>query len=466
MLNSKKQPIYFLNLPSPVPMVRRYMCSSFADKYLFPPHDLLSLAGVARARGYKVYFTDAVAENMDQAQILEKIAAIQPQLIISIMSFELFDKDVDEVKAIKDAFPHILFGLFGHYPTNFSQDTIALTGADFVLMGEPDQIFDNLLARWNDVVLPTDIAGTVIKQVDNSVVANEEDRRVPNPNLLPMPAYDLLVPSLYSEPFMDYPTGVIQSARGCPYKCNYCVHSFGTKLTVLTPENVMEHILFLKNTHGIKSLRFIDDTFTAIPSRVIKLCKLMIEADMNLPWTCLSRADTLDEEMLHWMKKAGCIRLNIGIESGSQKVLDFLDKGLNVTDALHAMQSARKIGLEILGFFITGAPNETDEDIQLSIQFAKKTCDFIVVDYLKVYPGTPLFDKISNKVNFSLYPYINEFKDPQHNAMAAAKRSAMYRGFYFSSNFLLRSPKHILKSAPHLMAAVPYVIKQALKRTN
>jgi radical SAM superfamily enzyme YgiQ (UPF0313 family) len=436
------------------------MCSSFADKYLFPPHDLLSLAGVARAQGHEVFFSDAVAEGLLSEQVLQKIRDIKPQLIVSIMSFELFDKDVDEVRVIKNVYPDVYIVLMGHYPTHFPKETLELTGADMVLLGEPDHIFHNLLDAWKNGSPPIDISGTVIRQNAQSLIINGEDRRVPNPNLLPMPAYDLIIPSLYSEPFMRQPTGIIQSARGCPYKCNYCVHSFGTKLTVLTPENVLEHILFLKHNLGVKSLRFIDDTFTAIPSRVIKLCKLMIEAQVNLPWTCLSRADTLHEEMLHWMKKAGCIRLNIGFESGSQKILDILDKGLILNDCLAGIEAARKIGLEILGFFLTGVPHETDEDLRCSIDFARKYCDFIVVDTLKVYPGTPLFDKFKELVTFSLYPYTNTFNNQIYKNAAEQKRKWFYKSFYYSPRFAFKNAAQILRYPHHLKTAVAYVLKR------
>lgn len=451
--------ILFLNLPSTIPVVRRYMCSSFPPKLLFPPHELLSLTGVAKELGHHVAFTDASAERIDMLEVFEIIRKEKPKLIISILSFELFDKDVDMIREIKEMFPNIIYGIFGHYPTHFAKESIALSKADFVMRGEPDNILKQLLNNWkND--LPENIIGTFVNK-SQTLYDNGEDKRIPNPNELPIPPYNMLKNKYYGEPLMPQPFGLIQSARGCPYQCNYCVHSFGTKLTMLTPENVIEHILFLKKVHNIKSLRFIDDTFTAIPSRVIDICKLIIDKEIDISWTCLSRADTLNEEMLFWMKKAGCVRINVGIESGSQKILDYLNKKINIDNCISNLQYAKKIGIEVMGFFLTGIPGETDEDILESINFAKQTCDYILVDTLKVYPGTPLFDKLREQVTFTLYPYQNYFSDEKRNKMAAARRSYFYRKFYLSQSFVLQIPFKILPHLSQLKVMVKYVMKRA-----
>ncbi|MCS6933614.1 MAG: B12-binding domain-containing radical SAM protein [Chitinophagales bacterium] len=458
--------IWFLNLPAAIPVVRRYMCSSFAERYLFPPHDLLALAAVARAAGHRVVFTDAVAECIGIQQVIRLSETIRPDLVVSIMSFELFDKDVSAVKMLKQSMPDVPYILIGYYPTEFPHETLALTGADMVMLGEPDHVFENVLKYFSPRNLPEHITGTVVRKSTGDILANEPDRRVPNPNLLPMPAYDLIIPKHYKEPFMPNPVGVIQSARGCPYFCNYCVHSFGTKLTVLTPENTLEHILFMKKHLGVRSLRFIDDTFTAVPSRVIKLCRLMIEHKVNLPWTCLSRADTLyDEEMLLWMRKAGCIRLNIGFESGSQRILDILEKGYEIEKCIPHVKKARKMGFEILGFFLTGIPEETVEDIHYTLKMAKELCHFAIVDTLKIYPGTPLHNRYKHLLHFSLMPYKNEFTDPLLTQKATKHRKYIYRKFYFRPAQLFNFPLSIYTDAS-IKDTIPYVFKMVSRKVT
>ena len=452
--------ILLLNLPCHLQVTRRYMCSTQNEMYLFPPHDLLALAGIAQNSGHDVFFFDAVAEMANTGSCHQYIQSVKPEMLISIMSFEWFDKDVDEVKAIRNQFPELKIGLFGHYPTHFPKETIVLTDADFVLLGEPDNVFDNFLKVTKNGKIPENVIGTAVKCVDGIILENQEDRRVPNPNLLPMPPYDLLKAEFYQEPFLKSPMGLIQSARGCPYMCNYCVHSFGTKLTALTPENVITHILFLKKTFNIQSLRFIDDTFTAVPSRVIKICKLMIEHNLNLQWSCLSRADTLNEEMLQWMKKAGCIRLAIGIETASQRLMDELNKGTRADEALKSVLRAKEMGFQIMTFYLVGIPGETEEDVNASIAFAKKTSHFISVDELLVYPGTPLYDKYAHLVEFSLYPYKNRFKDDALNRKATARKNRFFRSFYLRPSFMLSAPKQVFAHYS-LKDAVRYVMRRS-----
>ena len=459
LLFSSNMKVLFLNLPADVLVVRRYMCSSFAESFLFPPHDLISLAGIANSfPAINVSFLDAVAERKDFNSTLSFIKKELPDIIVSIISFELYDKDVLIVKSIKENFPGTSIILFGHYPTQFPEETLNYSGADIVISGEPDLIFSKILGQLLSKKSLTEINGISFRKIGGELLIGKKDKRVPNPDLLPMPAYELLNNNLYSEPLMLKPFGLIQTARGCPYQCNYCVHSFGTKLTMLSAENILDHILRLKALHNIRSLRFIDDTFTVIPSRVIEICKKIIDNNLKIQWTCLARADTLDEEMLIWMKQAGCIRLNIGMESGSQKILDILNKGMSADKALRQLQTVKKTGLEMMGFFLTGVPGETDDDIKESIAFAKEAgFNYVAVDTLKVYPGTPLFEKFKDKIDFSLFPYRNNFLDENFNMKAIYYRKEFYRNFYFSMNYLLRAPAKNLMKIEHVGLLIDYV---------
>jgi radical SAM superfamily enzyme YgiQ (UPF0313 family) len=264
--------------------------------------------------------------------------------------------------------------------------------------------------------------------------------RLPDPSVLPMPAYSLLEIDAYFEPFLPKPFGMIQTARGCPYQCNYCVKSFGTKLTTRTPAQIIEEIKVLRQLFGIKSLRFIDDTFTAVPSRVIEICKLMVAEGFNLQWSCLSRADTLNEEMLQWMKKAGCKRIYIGVESGSQRVLDYYNKRINVQDALENIKMCERIGIETMGFFMVGMADETREDFEQSLAFAiKSNLTFVMLSELVPYPGTPLFPMMKDKINFSLMPYVNEYKDPKLRNQYHKWEKEFYFRFYFRPAYIART---------------------------
>jgi anaerobic magnesium-protoporphyrin IX monomethyl ester cyclase len=438
-----------LNLPNRNQVVRRYMCSYLAPNFLLPPQELIALGAVARDwKKQEVKLLDCIAENYKTDDVRRYIAEFQPQVIISISGFECFEEDMNEITAIKQQFPEVTFLLFGHYATLFYKEILTQVPVDYILLGEPDLIFSSLYDLLSGECAPEDVKGIAYRNAQGEVVMRASDGRIPDPNQLPMPAYDLLPAKKYFEPFLPAPFGMIQSARGCPYQCNYCVKSFGTKLTMLTPERILEDILFLKKHHGIKSLRFIDDTFTAIPKRVIKLCQLMVEAKVDLTWTCLSRADTISEEMLMWMQKAGCKRLYIGVESGSQSMLDYYNKGVDAEASIQNLLLCKKYGIETAAFFLAGMPNETREDFEASINYAiRSQLDYVLVSELTPYPGTALFEKLRSDIDFSVLPYRNELKrEPGHAENYKKLEKEFYRRFYMRPGYIFGSAKRLIRN--------------------
>lgn len=437
----------FLNLPSETRLMRRYMCSYNSPTFLFQPIELLCLAGIYREwKNGEPLLLDAVAEEKDLNDVLEYIKVHQPEFIITLSGFECFEEDMNTITEIKESFPDIPIILFGHYATQFPEIIMEKIPVDYIIHGEPDMIFSDLLDAIQNKKALSEIHGLSYK-LNDEIFHQKGHSRIPNPNELPLPAFDLLQNHLYSEPFFPKPYGLIQSARGCPYQCNYCVKSFGTKLTALSPENIILQVETYIELFKIESFRFIDDTFTAVPSRVISFCKLMIEKNyQHLKWSCLSRPDTLDREMLQWMKKAGCVRIYIGMESGSKDVLDFYNKRIDLEQALSDLQFAKSLGFELMGFFMVGAPIEMRKEVNESINFAIKAgFDFIVIGKLITYPGTSLFDKMQKEVNFSLLPYINEFQNIEQEKNAIKLQKYFYRKFYFNPRILIKIIKGKIK---------------------
>lgn len=430
--------VLLLNLPHHAQVMRRYMCSSLAPNYLFPPQELLSLGGIVREwKQAPVYLLDAIAEKMDTDAVIETIRSQSPGIIVTIAGFEMIETDLQQVAQIKAVFPDTPVVLFGHYPTQFPQEILQRFPVDYIILGEPDLIFSELYDALAGQRPPEEVAGIAYRNAYGEVTVMKDYRRVPDPNRLPSPTYDLLKIEHYHEPFMPKPFGMVQSARGCPYQCNYCVKSFGTKLTLLTPERMMEEVRSLHERFGIRSLRFIDDTFTAVPKRVVEFCRLMVASGLNIQWTCLSRVDTVNEEMLGWMKKAGCKRIYFGVESGSPKILDYLNKEVDVEQARENLLTCRKMGIETAGFFMLGYPVETAEDLEHSIDFAiRSKLSFIAVAEITPYPGTALYNRLRDRVDFSLFPYKNEFKDRTLHENFLKNERIFFRRFYLRPRYL------------------------------
>lgn len=454
--------VLFLNLSNKEQITRRYMCSYVSPESLFPPLELISLAAIARSNDMEVSLLDAIALDLNPQEVDQKIKDFQPDLIVSILGLECIEEDCAEVQRIKRDFPSIKYLVFGHYATQFPKEVIAQAAADYLIMGEPDMIFNALTKQLVNGASIDEIGGIVYVTANGEIKVQGEDKRIPDPNILPLPAYDLLPEDKYYEPVMPRPYSMIQTARGCPYPCTFCVKSYGSKLTIQSPERVVDEIENLVKLFGIRSLRIIDDTFTVNKRRVIQICEELVKRNFNIEWCCLSRTDNLNDEMLGWMKRAGCTRIYFGLESGSQRILDLYEKRINVEEAVETLLLCREHGIETTGFFMSGFPEETDEDFEKTIDFAKRAkLTFASVNPLTPYPGTSLFDRLKDKLNFQLFPYENSFKDPQISIDFTRRKKKFYTEFYMRPSYVLGNTGAIIKNfseiSSHAVGLLKYV---------
>lgn len=430
-----------LNLPATEQITRRYMCSYVSPESLMPPLELISCASVAREwHQITTKLVDAIAEKKSVASTAKTIADFAPQVVLALTGFECFEADVEVCKKLKEQLPHTKLILFGHYATHFPQETLRQSGADFVILGEPELVLHELLAALkNDDV--SSVSGIAYLK-DGVLEKQGTTERIKDPNQLPIPAYDLLPKGAYYEPLFAKPYGMIQTMRGCPYQCNYCVKSYGSKLAQLSTERIVAEMKMWINLHQVKAIRFIDDTFTINRRRTIELCQAIIKEEIQVEWACLSRTDNLDEELLTWMKKAGCKRIYFGMESGSQRMLDIYKKNVNVEEAKVALQMCRTVGIETAAFFMSGHPEEIEQDFQETLAFAKAAnLNYASFNPLTPYPGTGLFNELNSLLEFSIYPYKNEWKDKAIYDKFDANKMRFYKGFYLRPKyFIVNSP--------------------------
>lgn len=414
------------------------MCSYNAPSMLFPPIELLYLAGIAREWHNKsITLLDAIADRLSFDSTVEKINKFKPDLIVTITGFEIFEIDIHSINNIKKKIPYSYMCVFGYYPTQFPELTFKNCLTDFILEGEPDINFSNLIDYLDGKIEKQELFGVFYFDDGSNLVLKKGAGRIRKPDILPFPAHDLVNTRKYFEPFMPQPFMLIQTARGCPYTCNFCVRSYGQKLSVRSVDNIIEEIVWLKKIHKIKSFRIIDDTFTATPKRVIEFCQLLIQKNVNVTWSCLSRSDTLNAEMIDLMKKSGCKRIYIGFESGSSKILKELNKDVDFGLVMQNIRLLKKHKIEVSGFFMVGHPEETNEDFMDSIDLAIKTdLDYAMAFEFVCYPGTKVFELYKDQIHFSLIPYKNDFKNNETNEKARDRVKVFYRKFYFRPKYI------------------------------
>ncbi len=213
---------------------------------------------------------------------------------------------------------------------------------------------------------------------------------------MPFPMHELLPLQKYRMPLIKGPFTFIVTSRGCPAGCTYCIKhvSYQYSARLRSPELLVEEMWQLKK-QGIHNIHMYADLFTVNREQVVELCKLMIKEEINIKWTCNSRVDYVDEEMLQLMAKAGNWLISWGIESGNEQILKHARKGAYPDKAKLALTWARQAGIKNWGYFIIGLPGETEETIRETIDFAKKLpLDIALFHVAAPYPGTPFFFEV------------------------------------------------------------------------
>jgi radical SAM superfamily enzyme YgiQ (UPF0313 family) len=228
----------------------------------------------------------------------------------------------------------------------------------------------------------------IIKNIPRPFVADLDD--------MPIPAHELLPLKTYKMPMMKGPFTFIVTSRGCTAGCTYCIKhvSYQYSVRLRSPEKIVEE-LWVLNRLGIHNIHMYADLFTVSRDQVVGMCKLIIEQGLKLRWTCNSRVDYVDEEMLTLMSKAGCWYISWGIESGNEQILKHARKGTYPERAFHSLALAHKAGINNWGYFIIGLPGETEQTIRETIDFAKKLpLDIALFHIAAPYPGTPFFFEV------------------------------------------------------------------------
>ncbi len=438
--------IALVNLPHGTPVVRRYMCSYNSPIFLFPPLELMSAGTVLRDQGgHEVMVWDAIASQATTDELAQSLAAWRPQLIVSLMGFEIFEQDVDAVRQLRSALGAIPWALFGHYPSVFPAEVLRLTGADWIVHGEPEITLLEL-CQAGGLGDPSAIAGLSYRNGEG--VAHSRPRPwLKEFEQLPPPDYDLVGLAPYSEFLLPRPFVVVQSARGCPFGCNFCVRSYGQRLALRPAAQILDEIAGLVRRRGVRSVRFIDDTFFTAKARVLEICRGFRERLPDVVWSCLSRADTLDDRVIAEIGASGCRRVYIGIESGSQRILERYNKGYDVASLPGTVEALRRARIEVGAFFMVGHPEETEDDFAQTLRLARTLkLDYATIGKTIPYPGTPLYDEYRDQVDFSLYPYRNDWRDPGRRRQLDDWERRFYRALYLNPHYLLRNAHHAWQS--------------------
>lgn len=262
---------------------------------------------------------------------------------------------------------------------------------DIIVRGEPEKTVEEIISG-----APVTVIRGISYYKDGKITHNP-DRELIDLNELPIPAYDVLPMEKYHYNVSDFPKPftIIESSRGCPYRCVFCFKAMhGNLYRPRTPENVIKEIEYLVNNFNIKSIYFQDLEFTLDKERVIKICQLIRQNNWDISWGCASRVQDIDEELLMNMKLAGCKIISFGVESLSNSILNNIKKGVKREKVKEVKKMCDKHGITFNPFYTQGHIGESKETIIESLRYARLIGLSHPLHPGKIipYPGTELFD--------------------------------------------------------------------------
>ncbi len=365
----------------------------------FPPLGIETLAPVLRTHGHQVRMFDTCHPQMKEPDIAQALRDDPPDAVaISFLSTTTYPGTKSMARVIKSEIPQVPVIVGGVFAT-MNQERILKDCADIdcVGVGEGEELLPDFLDHLDQ---PAAVAGLIwrrgqeiVRNAPRPIIRNLDQFPYPDRTTLPVDYIESLpldVPAVLSlEKFCT-----MQTSRGCPYTCIYCDIPALTdgKWRFRSPEHVLGEMQQL-NDQGYRSIYLTDDHFLLKRDRIRDICQGIIDRKLQFKWGCEGRVDSVAVDQLPIMGRANCNFLAFGVESGTQKILDRLDKRQTLPQIEHAVSEAKRNGIERAhGFFLVGSPGETETDILDSFRFAARLkLDTFGFNRLCVYRGTPLW---------------------------------------------------------------------------
>ncbi len=364
---------------------------------LRPPNDLGYIASMLRQIGVTPFIADYPAEKKRWNHFEEDLQTIQPDFLVMSITTSTIKDDMKAFSIAKALNPVIFTIAKGaHFYTCNKEELkeAVYNVTDVAIIGEAETIINNLiLAKRNESDLST-IRGVLFRDHLNQIIQTAPGPFWDDLDKIPFPARDLIKNHLYVRPDTGEPQATIQTARGCPSQCIFCLSPIisGMKLRERSVGNIVTELEECVNKYHIRNFFFRADTFTMNKKSVIELCKEIMKRQINIAWVANSRVNTIDEERLTWMKKAGCWLVAFGIESGNDEIQKQIKKGTTQAQACEAVKLCRKLGIKTYGFYLIGFPWETREMIMDTLRLARELrCDFSEIHLAIPYEGTEFY---------------------------------------------------------------------------
>ncbi len=338
------------------------------------PLGIFYLGAYLRKYGHEVHVVDGEALETTAAGLAEQARQLKPGLVGLSATTVAFHRALETAREIKKILPETPIALGGPHITASWENALSYSEFDLGILGEGEASLLELVETLEGSESLEKVGGLVYKR-DGRLTVNQSRNHISDIDDIPFPAYDLIPDlSVYNPPPSNYkrlPVANIITSRGCPNQCTFCGHQvFGRTLRQRSASNIVDEIEMLYKQHHVREIAFVDDTFTIKPERIIDLFDLLDSKGIRIPWTCMSRVNTVDFEILKYMRDHGCWHISFGIESGNEEILRLIKKNISLEQASKVADWCYQLGIKSKGFFIIGHPGETIETIDQTIETA------------------------------------------------------------------------------------------------
>lgn len=369
------------------------------------PLGLAYLAAVSKKAGYHVAAIDAQALSLDAATTAQLVCEYQPKLVGITATTPQIKEAWKISQNLKKSNPEIKVVLGGVHPTALPEESLIQEGVDFVVRGEGEQSFLELVETILHKKETPNLKGLSFRKGKDFIHLPPRER-INDLNSLPFPSREIFdFPEKYFSPYTHRKRfATLITSRGCPGKCIFCNKNiFGSEFRSRSAENVISEIEYLYHHFAIQEFHIVDDCFTWDLQRLEEFCRILIKKNMEVTWACSNgiRVDRGDFRIFKLMRQAGCYRVSFGVESGNNEVLKQIGKDIDLKKIKNAFQDARKAGLTTVAFFMLGNYSENQKTLQQTIKFAKHlNPDYAQFSLAVPYPGTVLFEIVKSKGRF------------------------------------------------------------------
>lgn len=417
----------------------------------YPPIGLLYIAAYLEKNSHhSVKIIDSVAEKLTHNQLKQIIASEKVEIIgIYFSTFYLYDS-ILVAKNAKIISSEIITIAGGPHVNLYPVETISIPEIDIAVEGEGEIVLNQIVNA-----IEKNRKNPDIEKIPGVILKTNKTKYIPaikinQLDILPFPARHLINYKKYNSILAKHnPITTIISSRSCPFKCKFCSNlESGQKVRFRTAKNVVDELEECVKKYKIYNFLFFDELFTSNKQRVLEICSEILNRKLKISWQCRSRADTIDEQMIKIMKKAGCRLIQFGIETGCQRLQKLINKNLDLLKVKNLIKMVSKTGIFTYGDFMIGLPTETDEETRATIEFAKHLqLDYAIFGMFGPMYGSIFYEEGINKKLFSDFwkEFVNNPQIPISDGSWTRKDAHKYfelinfayKEFYFRPGYML-----------------------------